>query len=158
MLHIKLLQVGKTFQPFVQEGITEFEKRLKHYCTLETITISDVKNAANLTHEQVKKQESIIILKHVTNTDTLLLLDERGIQYTSVELANYFNKQINAGVKKITVVIGGAFGFDESVYARANGLISLSKLTFSHQMVRLFLVEQIYRAFTIIKGEKYHHQ
>lgn len=158
MIHIKLLQIGKTFQPFVQDGIAEFEKRLKHYCMLETITIADVKNASSLTHEQVKKQEAIALLKHVSATDTLLLLDERGTQYTSVELANYFNKQINAGVKKITVVIGGAFGFDETVYTRANGLISLSKLTFSHQMVRLFLVEQVYRAFTIIKGEKYHHQ
>ncbi len=158
MIHIKLLQIGKTFQPFVQEGIAEFEKRLKHYCVLETITIADVKNASSLTHEQVKKQEAILLLKHINTNDTLLLLDERGTQYTSVELANYFNKQINAGVKKITVVIGGAFGFDETVYTRANGLISLSKLTFSHQMVRLFLVEQVYRAFTIIKGEKYHHQ
>jgi 23S rRNA (pseudouridine1915-N3)-methyltransferase len=158
LLQIKLLQVGKTFQPFVIQGIAEFEKRLKHYCLLETITISDLKNASSLTHDQVKKQEALAILKQISPTDVLLLLDERGTQYTSVELANYFNKQINAGVKKITIVIGGAFGFDETLYTRANGMISLSKLTFSHQMVRLFLVEQVYRAFTIIKGEKYHHQ
>ena len=120
--------------------------------------IPDLKNTKNLSESQQKEKEGELILKKLSPTDMLVLLDENGKQFTSVEFSNYLQKRMNSGIKTLVFVIGGPYGFSESVYAKAQGKISLSKMTFSHQMVRLFVVEQIYRAFTILRNEPYHHR
>jgi 23S rRNA (pseudouridine1915-N3)-methyltransferase len=122
------------------------------------IVIPDVKNTKNLSEAQQKTKEAEMMLKHISNPDTVILLDEKGKKYTSVLFSNYLNKQMIGSVQHLVFVIGGPYGFDESVYKRSNGSMSLSDMTFSHQMVRLFFVEQLYRAFSILKGEPYHHE
>jgi 23S rRNA (pseudouridine1915-N3)-methyltransferase len=122
------------------------------------IVIPDVKNTKNLSESQQKTKEAEMMLKHISNPDMVILLDEKGKKYTSVLFSNYLNKQMIGSVQHLVFVIGGPYGFDESVYKRANGSMSLSDMTFSHQMVRLFFVEQLYRAFSILKGEPYHHE
>lgn len=157
-MNIKLLVVGKTDNAALQQLILEYEKRLSFYVNFELQIIPDLKNAKTLSLQQQKIKEGELILKSVENHHQLILLDERGNEFTSVGFSEYLQKKMNTGIKQITFVIGGAYGFSDEVYARANGKISLSKLTFSHQMVRLFFVEQIYRAFTILRNEPYHHQ
>lgn len=120
--------------------------------------IPDIKNAKNLSEAQQKEKEGEMILKKLAPTDILILLDENGKQYTSVDFSNYLQKKMNSGIKQLVFVIGGPYGFSDAVYQKAQGKISLSKMTFSHQMVRLFFVEQVYRAFTILKNEPYHHR
>jgi len=157
-MKITLLVVGKTEDKYLIEGIEKYLNRLKHYITFNLVVIPELKNTKNLTEAQQKAKEAESILKQLTNSDQLVLLDEKGKKYTSVAFANYLNKQMIGSVQHLVFVIGGPYGFDESVYNRANSSISLSEMTFSHQMVRLFFIEQLYRAFSILKGEPYHHE
>lgn len=155
---IKLLAIGKTDSKPLQSLISEYEKRLKHYVKFEIEVIPDIKNAKNLSEAQQKEKEGELILKKLVPTDVLILLDENGKQLSSVGFSEYLQKKMNAGIKQLVMVIGGPYGFSDEVYTAAQGKISLSKMTFSHQMVRLFVTEQIYRAFTILRNEPYHHR
>ena len=155
---IKLLAIGKTDNKQLQQLISEYEKRLKHYVKFDLDIIPDIKNVKNLSEGQQKEKEGELILKKLSTTDVLVLLDENGKQHSSVEFSNYLQKKMNSGLKQLVFVIGGPYGFSETIYQKAQGKISLSKMTFSHQMVRLFVVEQIYRGFTILKNEPYHHR
>lgn len=157
-MKITLLVIGKTEDKYLIEGIDKYLGRLKHYITFNLIVIPDIKNTKNLTEAQQKSREAELILKQINNPDHVILMDEKGKKYSSVQFADYLNKQMIGSVQHLVFVIGGPYGFDESVYDRANGKLSLSDMTFSHQMVRLFFVEQLYRAFSILKGEPYHHQ
>lgn len=155
-MKMKLIAIGKTDEAFLVEGIEKYLKRLKHYVSFEIMVLNDVKTGKKLNIELQKEQEGRAILEKVQSNETLILLDENGKDFTSVGFANFLQKKLNAG-NNLVFVIGGPFGFSIEVYQRADAQLALSKLTFSHQMVRLFFVEQLYRAFTIIKGEKYHH-
>ena len=155
---IKILAIGKTDSASLQDLIVEYEKRLRHYIRFELEIIPDIKNAKNLSEAQQKEKEGELILKNLNATDVLVLLDEKGKQFGSVEFSDYLQKKMNSGIKQLVLVIGGPYGFSDAVYTKAQTKISLSKMTFSHQMVRLFLVEQLYRAFTILKNEPYHHR
>ncbi len=153
---IKLLAIGKTDNKNLQALIAEYEKRLGHYIKFNLDIIPDIKNVKNLSEAQQKEKEGELILKKLSPTDVLVLLDENGKQFTSVDFSDYLQKKMNAGIKQLVFVIGGPYGFSDAIYATAKGKISLSKMTFSHQMVRLFVVEQIYRASEIRRGSKYH--
>ncbi|CAI8222138.1 MAG: 23S rRNA (pseudouridine(1915)-N(3))-methyltransferase RlmH [Flavobacteriaceae bacterium] len=155
---IKLLVVGKTDQKALQELIDLYTARLKHYIGFELQLIPDIKNTKNMSESQQKEKEGQLILKHISPTDVLILLDETGTSLSSVGFSKFLQKQMLSGCKQIVFVIGGPYGFHEMVYEKASQKISLSKMTFSHQMVRLFTIEQIYRAFTILKNEPYHHR
>jgi 23S rRNA (pseudouridine1915-N3)-methyltransferase len=156
MLKIEFRIIGKTAFPYIEEGIKIYEKRLKHYCNFEINSIPDIKSAASFTPEQIKKKEGELILEKLKPTEILILLDENGKHFTSIEFSTWIEKhQLQS--KKLVFQLGGAFGFSNEVYEKANFKISLSPMTFSHQMIRLFVVEQLYRAFTIIKGEGYHN-
>lgn len=155
---IKLIAIGKTDSKALLQLISEYENRLKHYVKFELEIIPDIKNTKNLSETQQKEKEGVLILKNLSNTDVLVLLDENGKQFSSVDFSGYLQKKMNAGLKQLVFVIGGPYGFSTDVYNKAQGKISLSKMTFSHQMVRLFVVEQVYRAFTILRNEPYHHQ
>lgn len=155
---IKLLAIGKTDSKPLQSLISEYEKRLKHYIKFEIELIPDIKNVKNLSEAQQKEKEGELILKKLVPTDVLILLDENGKHLSSVGFSEYLQKKMNAGIKQLVLVIGGPYGFSDEVYTAAQGKISLSKMTFSHQMVRLFVTEQIYRAFTILRNEPYHHR
>ncbi|MGB5555365.1 MAG: 23S rRNA (pseudouridine(1915)-N(3))-methyltransferase RlmH [Flavobacteriaceae bacterium] len=155
---IKLIAIGKTDRTPLQQLITEYENRLKHYIRFELEIIPDLKNSKNRSEAEQKQKEGELILKKVTATDVLILLDEKGKHYTSLEFSAFLQKKMNAGIKQLVLVIGGPYGFSEALYQKAVAKISLSKMTFSHQMVRLFVVEQIYRGFTILRNEPYHHQ
>ena len=157
-MKIKLLVIGKTDDKNLLSLIQIYEQRLKHYIKFEIDIIPDIKNAKNLSEKQQKEKEGDLILKKITTTDNLILLDEKGYQFRSVEFSRFLQKKMNSGIKQLVLVIGGPYGFSEKVYQKASGKISLSKMTFSHQMIRLFVVEQIYRAFTILKNEPYHHE
>ncbi len=157
-MKIKLLAIGKTDNKALQSLMDEYQQRLKHYIKFEFEIIQDIKNVKNLSEYQQKEKEGELILSKIQPTDELLLLDENGLEFTSVAFSNYLQKKMNAGTKQLVLVIGGPYGFSEAVYAKALGKISLSKMTFSHQMIRVFLIEQLYRAFTILKNEPYHHQ
>ena len=156
-MKVKFICIGKTGKPFLEEGESEYLKRLKHYLPVEKVEIADLKNAKNLTVEQIKEQEGREIISKMQPGDQLILLDENGAQFTSLEFAQFFQQKFNAGGKTIVFVVGGAYGFSAEVYSLATGKISLSKMTFSHQMVRMIFFEQLYRAMTILKGEPYHH-
>jgi 23S rRNA (pseudouridine1915-N3)-methyltransferase len=155
---IKLLAIGKTDSTALQQLINIYEKRLAHYVNFSMVLIPDLKKTKNLSEQQQKEKEGELILKQLAPTDILVLLDENGKQFNSMDFSSYLQKKMNSGIKQLVFVIGGPYGFSEAVYRMASGKISLSKMTFSHQMVRLFMVEQIYRAFTILKNEPYHHQ
>ena len=157
-MKISLIAVGKTEDKYLIEGIEKYLNRLKHYIGFNISIIPELKNTKNLTEAQQKSKEAELILKQINNSDVLVLLDEKGKKYTSVQFSQYINKQMIGSVQHLVFVIGGPYGFDESVYKRANSSVSLSDMTFSHQMVRLFFVEQLYRAFTILKNEPYHHE
>lgn len=155
---IKLLAIGKTDHKALQELIAEYHNRLKHYIKFELEIIPDIKNVKNLSETQQKEKEGELILKKLNTADVLVLLDENGKQYSSVDFSSFLQKKMNSGIKQLVFVIGGPYGFSDTVYQKAQGKISLSKMTFSHQMVRLFVIEQVYRAFTILKNEPYHHR
>jgi 23S rRNA (pseudouridine1915-N3)-methyltransferase len=156
-MKITFLTVGKTEDAYLNEGIDKYVKRLKHYTKLEIIDLPELKNTRALTQEQQKAKEAELILKKIAATDHVILLDENGQELSSKKFAAYIDKRAIAATQNLVFIVGGPYGFDAAVYQRANDKISLSRLTFSHQMVRLFFMEQLYRAFTIIKGEPYHH-
>jgi len=157
-MNIKLIAIGKTDHKNLQALIEEYQKRLSFYIKFELEIIPDIKNVKNLSEEQQKEKEGELILAKLSPTDFLILLDENGKSYTSIGFANELQKKMNAGIKTLVYVIGGPYGFSETVYQKAQQKISLSEMTFSHQMVRLFFIEQVYRGFTILKNEPYHHQ
>ena len=157
-MNIKLIAIGKTDDKNLQALIDEYQKRLSFYIKFEMELIPDIKNVKNLSEIQQKEKEGELILSKLSPTDYLILLDENGKTFTSLEFANELQKKMNAGIKTLVYVIGGPYGFSEAVYQKAQQKISLSKMTFSHQMVRLFFIEQVYRGFTILRNEPYHHQ
>ena len=157
-MKITLLTVGKTDIDWVRKGLDIYMSRLKHYIPFNLVEIPELKNVSALSKDQIKVKEGELILKNVRPTDDLILLDEHGKEYTSIQLAKILQDKISYECKDMVFVIGGAYGFSDAVYARANSKISLSKMTFSHQMVRTIFAEQLYRAFTIMKGEPYHHE
>jgi 23S rRNA (pseudouridine1915-N3)-methyltransferase len=157
-MQIKLIAIGKTDDKQLLLLIEQYQKRLKHYIKFDLDIIPDIKNVKNLSEKQQKDKEGELILKKINATDVLVLLDENGKQFSSIEFSTYLQKKMNAGIKQLVFVIGGPYGFSDTVYQKAQGKISLSKMTFSHQMIRLFVVEQLYRGFTILKNEPYHHQ
>ena len=157
-MKISLICIGKTDDSYLVEGIDTFQKRLKFYIGFKMIVIPDIKNSKNLSKDQQKAKEAEQILKLIGNSDCVILLDERGKEFRSVEFADFINKKMIASTQHLVFVIGGPYGFDSSMENRSNGKISLSKMTFSHQMVRLFFSEQLYRAFSILKNEPYHHE
>lgn len=156
-MKITLIAIGKTEEKYLIEGIEKYFKRLKHYISFQIVIIPDIKNVKNLSQDQQKEKEGLSILKNIQNSDTVILLDEEGKNLTSVGFSEQLNKFMIASVQHLVFVIGGPYGFSEEVYKRCNDKLSLSKMTFSHQMVRLFFVEQLYRAFTILRNEPYHH-
>ncbi len=157
-MKITLLTVGKTDKEWVKDGMEIYISRLKHYIPFCVNEIPELKNVSALSRDQIKIKEGELILKAVRPTDTVILLDEKGKEYSSVEWAGYIQDRLVSSGKDVIFVVGGAYGFSEDVYKRSNGMISLSRMTFSHQMVRAIFVEQLYRAFTIIRGEPYHHE
>lgn len=157
-MKIEFLLTGKTEAAYLKEGISLYEERLKFYTSYSKKELPDVKNSSSLSREQIKEREGEQILKNLGEADELVLLDERGTQISSEDFASRVEKWSHRGVKKIVFVVGGAYGFSDALYKRANEMISLSRMTFSHQMVRVIFLEQLYRAFTIIKGEPYHHK
>ena len=157
-MNIKLIAVGKTDNPALQQLISTYGKRLSYYINFELQLLPDIKNSKSLSEEQQKIKEGELILSYIEPSHHLILLDERGKEYTSIAFADELQKKMNTGIKQLTFVIGGPYGFSQAIYQRANSKLSLSKLTFSHQMIRLFFVEQLYRAFTILRNEPYHHQ
>lgn len=157
-MNIKLIVVSKTDVPYLQQGIEEYLGRLKHYCDLQLVVIPALKNLGKASPEEVKEREGELIMKQLEKVDQVVLLDEHGKEYTSVGFSEFLQKQMNAGVRTLAFVIGGAYGFSPAVYAAAGHKISLSQMTFNHQMVRLFFLEQLYRANTILRHEKYHNE
>jgi len=156
-MKITFLVLGKTDDKYINEGITKYLSRLKHYIKFELIEIPDLRNTKNLREDQQKTKEAELLQKALNTTDHVILLDEKGIEFTSRQFSEFLNKKMVSGIQNLVFIVGGPYGFDESIYKLAHGKISLSKLTFSHQMVRLFFIEQVYRGFTILKGEPYHH-
>jgi 23S rRNA (pseudouridine1915-N3)-methyltransferase len=156
-MKITLIQIDKTQDSYLNEGVDIYNARLKNYTAYDTVTINVPKNIRQRSINEQKTEEAKLIFNQITADDYLILLDENGKEYTSVDFSKFINQKQNASLKRLIFCIGGPFGFDASVYKRANFKMSLSQMTFSHQMVRLFFAEQLYRAFTILKGEKYHH-
>lgn len=157
-MKIKLLTIGKTDNAAIAQLIKTYEARLKHYIQFSIEIIPDLKNTKNFSEEIQKEKEGDLILSKISTTDRMVLLDENGTCFDSIEFSKFLQKQMNSGIKQLVFVIGGPYGFSEKIYKKSQGKISLSKMTFSHQMVRLFAIEQIYRGFTILKNEPYHHQ
>ena len=157
-MKITLLTVGKTDKDWVKQGIDIYASRMKHYFPFSIVEIPELKNVSSLSQDQIKTKEGELILKNVKPTDDMILLDERGREFSSMEFAKALQDKISYTGKDIVFVIGGAYGFSEEVYRRAGSKMSLSRMTFSHQMVRAIFAEQIYRAFTIMRGEPYHHE
>ncbi len=157
-MKIKLICVGKTGKKFLEEGEQEYVKRLGHYLTFDRIELPDVKQSKTLTEEQIKSREADMIQTKIQPGEKVFLLDEKGKEFSSEQFAEFLQKQFNQGGQAIVFVIGGPYGFSDALFELATGKISLSKMTFSHQMVRMFFVEQLYRSMTILKGEPYHHR
>ncbi len=156
-MRFRLLLIGETHPDYLQTGINLYEKRIQRYVKFEIEVIPDVRNAGNMKPDGLKAAEGALLLKRIRKNETLILLDERGKRMDSTELSGFLENQMIFGRKALTFMIGGAYGFSEEVYARTVHQISLSRMTFSHQLARLIFLEQLYRAFTIIKGEPYHH-
>lgn len=156
-MKIQLVVIGKIRESYLEEGISIFTKRLKHYCNFEIIVIPDLKKKKNLSEEMIKSKESDLILSKLSNDDFVLLLDERGKSKSSVEFSAFIQQKMNHSTKKLVFVIGGAYGFSDGLYKRSNQLLNMSKMVFPHEMIRLFFVEQLYRAHTILRNEPYHH-
>ena len=157
-MNIELIVVGKTDMKEVEALVAMYTKRLNHYVKFAITTLADVRNTKNLSAAEQKRMEGEAILRLITDSDHLMLLDEHGLELRSIEFADLLQKRMSAGTKRLVFVIGGPYGFSDAVYQRANSKLSLSKMTFSHQIVRAIFTEQLYRAFTIIKGEPYHHE
>lgn len=156
-MKITLLVVGKTADERLQSLISDYQQRLKHYVPFEFSVLPDLKNAKSLTEEQVKAAEGEAILRYLTPAMEVILLDEHGKEFRSIEYADWLQKKMGSG-RDLTLVIGGPYGFSKAVYDRADGKLSLSQMTFSHQMIRIMAIEQIYRAMTILRNEPYHHE
>ena len=157
-MQIRLITIGKTDNKNIQSLIDDYQKRLGHYIKFNLEIIPDLKKVKHLSEEQQKQKEGTLILSKLNTSDILILLDENGKQMDSVEFSTYLQKHMNSGIKQLVFVIGGPYGFSPEVYSKAQGKLSLSKMTFSHQMVRLFFIEQLYRGFTILRNEPYHHR
>ncbi|PJJ84571.1 23S rRNA (pseudouridine(1915)-N(3))-methyltransferase RlmH [Mucilaginibacter auburnensis] len=156
-MKITILVIGKTEDDYLKQGIDKYIKRLKHYTKLEVIELPELKNTKALSQDQQKAREAELLLKKINANDHVILLDERGSEFSSKQFAGYIDKRGHAAAD-LVFIVGGPYGFDQDVYNRANDKLSLSRMTFSHQMIRLFFVEQLYRAYTILKGEPYHHE
>ena len=157
-MKIELAVIGKTSIGYLKQGIDEYVKRLKHYVPFEIKYIDDIKNTKNISEDQQKRTEGTKILSLLDKSDFVVLLDEHGKEYTSMQYSSYIQKRMLSGAKKVVFVIGGPYGFSQEVYDRANDKISFSKMTFNHEMIRLIFTEQLYRAYTIINHEPYHHE
>ena len=157
-MNIELIVVGKTDMREVEALVTMYSQRLNHYVRFAITTIADVRNTKKLSEAEQKRLEGEAILKLISDSDHLTLLDEHGVEYRSIEFANILQRRMLSGTKRLVFVIGGPYGFSDAVYQRANSKISLSKMTFSHQIVRAIFTEQLYRAFTILRNEPYHHE
>ena len=157
-MQIKLIAIGKTDNQAIQSLIDEYNKRLNFYIKFEFEIIPDLKNTKSLSEILQKEKEGELILKKLSPSDDLILLDERGKSYSSMGFSEFIQKKMNSGLKQLIFVIGGPYGFSEAIYFRANGKLSFSKMTFSHQMIRPFFIEQLYRGFTILRNEPYHHE
>jgi len=155
---ITLVLTGKTEESFVKDGFAIYEKRVQRYIRFETVTIPELKNTKNLDEHQIREKESELQLKFFNNTNFVVLLDEKGKGYRSVEFAEFLQNKMNSSVKNMVFIIGGAYGFSDKIIKKANAKISLSKMTFSHQVVRVFFMEQLYRALSILRNEPYHHE
>lgn len=156
-MHLTLIAIGKTDSPNLEQLIAVYDKRLQHYIKFRFHSIPDIKNRKNYSEAQQKEKEGQLLLGHLQPSDVLVLLDEKRTQYTSVAFSRFLQKRMNSGIKNLVFAIGGPYGFSEAVYQRSQDKISLSRMTFSHQMVRLFAIEQLYRGFTILRNEPYHH-
>lgn len=157
-MKLTLMVIGRTNDPNIKELVTHYLKKLPHYTAFNYVEIAEIKNTKSLSQEQQKNKEGNSVLQRLKASDFVVLLDEKGTLNTSIELANWLQKRLNTGLKHLVFVVGGPYGFSTAVYQRANQKLSLSKLTFSHEMVRLFFVEQLYRAFSILRNEPYHHE
>ncbi|MFT4599949.1 MAG: 23S rRNA (pseudouridine1915-N3)-methyltransferase [Arenicella sp.] len=157
-MKLRIILIGKTGKDFLSKGEDEYLKRLKRYIKVERLEISDVRNAKSKSADQLKQEEGLMMLAKIENSEFVVILDEKGRDYTSEDLAKWMQNKMNHVNSNLTFVIGGPYGFSKEMYERANEKMSLSKMTFSHQMIRMILFEQLYRSFTIIKNEPYHHQ
>jgi len=157
-MKVEFWSIGKTNEPYLREGIAIYEKRIQHYIKMEVVLLPDIKNAKNLKPKQLKEKEGTLFLKKIHKRDCVSLLDERGKAFRSVEFATFIERQLRQSYAKIIFIVGGAYGFSPAMYERANLKIQLSKMTFSHQMIRLFFLEQFYRAMTILKNQPYHNE
>lgn len=157
-MKVELWSIGKTAFSYLEEGMAVYEKRLPHYLPFATAILPDIKNAGSLNPDQLKQKEGELVISRLKKEDLLVLLDERGKQLTSVEFSSFMEQKLQLGSRRLVFLVGGAFGFSEAIYQRADHKLSLSKMTFSHQMVRLFFLEQLYRAMTILRGESYHNE
>ncbi len=156
-MKIQLLTIGNTSTSYIKEGIDIYKKRLSHYLPFEITVIPDIRNTKNLSESQIKSKEGEALLEMFAPGDFVVLLDERGKEFTSREFANFVDRKMATINKTIWFVVGGPYGFSEAVYQRCDSKLSFSRMTFSHEMIRLFFVEQLYRAMTILRGEPYHH-
>jgi len=157
-MKITLLVIGKTAEKYLKEGVHEYENRIKHYLPFEIIELPAIKSSAKISFNKQKEMEADLLMKKIVKYDYIVLLDEKGEERESKDFAVFIEKQMNSGIKNLLFIVGGPYGFDEIIYAKATRKISLSKMTFSHQMIRLIFVEQLYRAMTIIRNEAYHHE
>lgn len=156
-MEICILNIGKTGAEWTQKGIETYVARLVRYCKFSMLSLPDIKNAKTLSKDMIKEEEGKLIIGSVSSSDFVVLLDEKGREFNSHEFADWMQKQMNTGRKRLVMVIGGPYGFSSSVYNRADAKIALSRMTFTHEMARLLLLEQVYRGFTILRGEPYHH-
>lgn len=157
-MKIRLIAIAPTDAIYLREGINTYIERLKHYVNFEYTELPGIKKAGVMIKDELKNREGEELLKQINTSSVVILLDDKGKEFTSLAFSKFIQQQLNSGVKTIVFFVGGALGFSDAIYKRANYKLSLSQMTFSHQMVRLFFVEQLYRAFTIIKGESYHHE
>ena len=157
-MKIKMIVVGKTHAKYLIQAEEEYLQRLKHYIKFEKVIVPDLKNSKNLTPIEHNRREGELIISKIEKNEEVVLLDDKGVEFTSIKFAQFINQKMIQSTRCLTFIIGGAYGFSDEVYTRANAKLSLSKMTFSHQMVRMIFKEQLYRAFTILKGEKYHHE
>ena len=156
-MKITLLTIGKTEDKYLLDGIDVYLKRLKHYIPFKISEVPELKGTKSLSREQQKIKEAELIFKNINSTDHVILLDENGQEFSSIQFSGFLNKKMVGGQQHLVFIVGGPYGFSDEIYKRSNEKISLSKMTFSHQMIRLFFTEQLYRAYTILKGEPYHH-
>ena len=157
-MHIELLAVGKTDSQAIESVVTDYIRRINHYCRFSVTMLPDVRNTRSISAAQQRTAEGEAILRQLTAGDFVALFDERGSEYRSIEFAAWMQKRMNSGIRRLVLVVGGPYGFSEAVYARADARVSLSKMTFSHQIVRAIIAEQLYRAFTILNNEPYHQE